>query len=147
MRYKISIGADHRGFALKEAIRQSAQFGDLGITWIDEGTYTPDRTDYPLFSQKVVQSMQAETSDLGVLLCGSGAGAAIAANRFPGIYAAVVWNESVTRMTKEDDNVNVLVLPADFVDEALAIKLIIIWLSARFKGGRYQERLDMIDRK
>jgi ribose 5-phosphate isomerase B len=79
-------------------------------------------------------------------LCGSGVGMSIAANRHPGIFAALAWNQEVARQCKEDDNANVLVLPADFISEDQMMGIIMAWLGARFKGGRYQERIKMIDK-
>lgn len=145
MKYKIAIGTDHRGYDLKQAIIKVEQWGNDAIEWIDVGTMTSERTDYPMYADLVVEALAMGEADLGILLCGSGIGMAVAANRFPGIFAGVVWNEDVARMAKEDDNINVLVLPADFIDKDVAFKLIGAWLSARFKGGRYEERLAMID--
>lgn len=144
MNYRIAIGVDHRGFVLKNALLK--ELLDL-VTWIDVGTFSPERTDYPVFAQKVVHLIQTGETDCGVLACGSGIGIAIAANRYPHIYAGVVWNEVVARSAKEDDNVNILVLPADCISVDLAASLIRIWLTAEFKGGRYQKRLDMIDKE
>ena len=138
---KISIGADHRGFQLKETIVK--HFPQL--EWIDQGTHTPERTDYPVYAQRVSKDVLEHRADVGILLCGSGVGVAMAANRFKGIYAAVCWNDTLARIAKEDDGSNVLVLPADFVAKEDAFLIVSAWLSATFKGGRYQERLAMID--
>lgn len=145
MHYTIAIGADHRGYEIKKYIIEHAKLGNDTITWIDEGTYSSERTDYPIYAEKVVHAMKSGKADRGVLLCGSGVGIAIAANRHEGVYAGVVWNEETARLAKEDDNVNVLVLPANFIDDQQAVELIERWLSAIFKGGRYQERISMID--
>ena len=85
-------------------------------------------------------------AERGILLCGSGIGMVIAANRFKGIYAALCWNEAIARVAREDDGSNLLVLPSDFVHEDDAVALVQVWLKAAFKGGRYQVRLDMLDR-
>jgi len=138
---KISIGADHRGFELKEAIKK--HFGT--IEWVDVGTHDTERTDYPIYAQRVVQDIANATSELGILICGSGAGIAMAANRSKGIYAAVCWNPDVARVVREHDAMNVLVLPADFVTADGAYAIIDAWLKAEFKGGRYAERLGMMD--
>lgn len=143
---KIVIGADHRGFAFKELIKEIVVDIDLTpIEWIDVGAFTSDRSDYPEFAIKASHEMIQDHADRGVLLCGSGIGMAIAANRFPGIYAAVAWNNESARVGREDDNSNVLVIPTDFVDGEQAIEMLRIWLRTEFKHGRYQERLDMID--
>ncbi len=145
MQYRIALGADHRGFALKELLRQKSAFGQHTIVWHDEGTYSPERTDYPLFAHKVIERLLNSEVDLAILTCGSGIGESIAANRFTKVYAGLVWQPEVARMAKEDDNVNVLILPADYITIDTAIACIEAWLSATFKGGRYQERLAMIE--
>ena len=138
---KISIGADHRGFALKTRIVDHFDEHE----WLDVGCYAPQRTDYPLFAKRVCQDVLDGTADRGVLLCGSGVGMSVAANRHPKIYAALCWNAEIARMAREDDGTNVLVLPADFVDVETAFNMLDIWLTAEFKGGLYQRRLEMID--
>jgi len=100
---KIAIGADHNGFAAKKYIQQ--QLPD--IDWLDVGTFNEERTDYPIFAKKVSKAILNGEAQEGVLLCGTGVGMAIAANRFPGIYAGLAWNEEIARLSKEDDNVNI----------------------------------------
>lgn len=138
---KISIGADHRGFQLKTKIMQYFDQHE----WLDVGTHSEQRTDYPIYAKLVCQDIQSNEAERGILLCGSGVGICIAANRFKGVYAALCWNSDVARMAVEDDGANVLVLPADFVSEEQAISIIKAWLQSTFKGGLYQRRLEMID--
>jgi ribose 5-phosphate isomerase B len=138
---KIAIGADHRGFAHKEYIR--AQYTD--ILWTDVGAYDNQRSDYPLFSHAVCSVMQSGSVDKGILLCATGVGMAIAANRFAGIYAAVAWNAQIARLSVEHDKVNLLVLPADYVSSEQVVAIIDAWLAADFLGDRYQKRVDLID--
>lgn len=137
----IAIGADHRGFAYKEFIKK--QFP--AIEWHDVGADSAERSDYPAFSTLVCDLILQGKVQAGVLICGSGVGMAIAANRYKNIYAGVVWNEQVACVGKEDDNVNVLVIPSDFVTQEMAVACIKAWMGASFKHGRYQERIDMID--
>ena len=118
---------------------------DQSISWIDVGAFNEERSDYPLFAQLVCKEIVQGNAKFGVLVCGTGVGMAIAANRFRGIYAALAWNEHVARLSKEDDNANVLVLPSDFVSPEESIAMIRAWLSAKFQAGRYQQRLAMID--
>ena len=139
---KIIIGADHRGFKLKQTLINHFKQYD----WNDVGTDSEQRTDYPIYAQRVCQALKKKEAQQGILICGSGIGASIAANRVPGIYAALVWSLEVARVAKEDDGANILVLPADFVSVQIAIEMINTWLGASFKGGHYQDRLDMIDR-
>ncbi len=136
----IALGADHRGYALKEFLKQN-----LAYDWIDVGTMSDQRTDYPLFAYAVVDRIIRKEARCGILICGSGAGMTIAANRYQTMRAATVWNVEVARAVKADDNCNILVIPADFVSNEDAIELIQIWQKTEFKGGHYQERLLMID--
>ena len=145
MKIQVGIAADHRGFALKELLKYEVAFGDLEVTWHDVGCFSAERTDYPLFAHKIVQALQRKEISCAVVLCGSGIGMAIAANRFKHVYAGVAWNPDVARAAKEDDNVNVLSIPADYVDSALMREIVQAWLTAQFKGGRYAERLSMVD--
>lgn len=142
---KIALGTDHRGFVLKELLKKNAYIAGKEITWIDCGAYDATRSDYPVFVSKVCAALDSKSADYGILLCGSGVGMSIAANRHPGIFAALAWNPDVARQCKEDDNANVLVLPADFISENQMMAMIAAWLGATFKGGRYQERIKMID--
>jgi ribose 5-phosphate isomerase B len=140
---KIGIGTDHRGFLHKEFIKQHMP----SIEWIDVGTFDQERTDYPIFSDYVIDLMITHAVDAGVLICGSGGGMAIAANRHEKIYAVVAWNDEVARRCKQEDNANVLVLPADFISCDQAVGIVTVWLAQKFKGGRYAERIAMIDKK
>ena len=114
------------------------------IEWIDVGTDNEDRTDYPLFSDKVVAEMIAGTVQYGVLICGTGGGMAIAANRHKNMYAVVAWNKEVAQRCKQEDNANILVLPSDFISCDDAVAMIKNWLEQEFKGGRYAQRIAMI---
>jgi ribose 5-phosphate isomerase B len=138
---KITIGSDHRGYALKEAIKNSFDYN-----WIDVGADSDQRVDYPDFAHKVSKLVLAGEVESGILICGSGVGMSIAANRHKGIYAALCWSPEVSRVAREHDNANILVLASDFVLDDLAREIVRSWLQAEFLGGRYQERLDMIDR-
>ncbi len=138
---KISIGADHRGLTLKKAIIE--HFGEHDF--LDVGTFNQERTDYPIFAKKVCVDVLNDKAQLGILICGSGVGMSIAANRHKKIYAALCWLPEVARCAKAHDDANVLVLPADFISSEVAIKIIVTWLDAKFEGGRYQNRLNIID--
>lgn len=138
---KIAIGADHRGFAYKQQIMQHF----LDIEWIDIGSDSHERSDYPIFAHAVSKKVVTKEVQYGVLLCGTGIGMVIAANRHPGIYAGLAWNDQVARRAKEDDNINVLVLPADYISFEDACSMITAWIFATYRSGRYQVRLDLID--
>lgn len=146
---KIIIATDHRGFALKEYLKTvptvSSDTTIFSISWVDVGAFTAERSDYPVFAQQAIKKMHEEVVDGAVLLCGSGNGMAIAANRFKGVFACVAWNPQIAQQAKEDDNCNVLVIPADYVTQKEIIFIISFWLNAQFKGGRYAERLALLD--
>lgn len=138
---KIIIGSDHRGFDLKQSfINNYTEF-----QWIDVGTESSQRVDYPVFAKKACKQILNGQAECGILICGSGIGMSVAANRFKGIYAGLCWNEKVATSARQDDGINVLVLPADFVSEGEAFLMFEAWKNAKFKGEQYQQRLLMID--
>lgn len=142
----IAIGADHRGYRYKMSLINRFKLADHTINWIDVGTYDEVRTDYPAYAKSVCEQIEDGSAQCGILICGTGAGMAVVANRYKGIYAAVAWNEQVAQLSKEYDNVNVLVIPADFVTEQEAHAMVRVWLEASFLEGRYQSRISMIDK-
>ena len=137
----LAIGSDHRGYALKTYLQKALPQHQ----WLDVGAHHEQRSDYPDFATQVCQALLQGDVERGILICGSGIGMAIAANRMPGIYAALCWNEVVARLASEHDGANILVLPSDFVTHEQALAIVQAWLGATFRGGRYQERLDRID--
>lgn len=143
---KIAIGADHRGFEHKEYIKKYTRINNVSIEWIDVGVYTTERSDYPLYASHVAELVTTSAVGRGILVCGSGIGMAIVANRYNGVYAGVVWNEEVARFAAEHDKVNVLSIPSDFVSEKEAVLVVQTWLTSHFLGGRYQQRIDLIDK-
>ncbi|MFT6765271.1 MAG: ribose 5-phosphate isomerase B [Alteromonas naphthalenivorans] len=140
---KIAIGTDHRGFELKNHLIQSMHIDS--IVWVDVGCESANNCDFPLYAQEVAKKVQDKKVDGGVLLCGSGVGMSIAANRFKGVYAALAWNIEIAKLSKEHDNANILVLPTSYISLDDALAMIRVWYKAKFLGGRYQERLTMID--
>jgi ribose 5-phosphate isomerase B len=139
---KLTIGSDHRGHALKKYLIESLP----EVDWFDVGTDSESRVDYPEFAHKVCSEViSGSTDDRGILICGSGIGMSIAANRFPGIYAALCWDKDIAQVARMHDLANVLVLPADFISYEDSLSIVEHWLKTDFLGGRYQSRLDMID--
>lgn len=138
----IAIGCDHGGYKLKEEIKKYLE--EKEITYIDIGTYTEERTDYPIYAQKVAEKILNQECDKGILVCRSGAGMTIVANKFKGIRAANIHNEEEAKFAKADDNINVIALGGDYLTVNEAICIIRNWLGTEFKGGKYQERLEMI---
>jgi ribose 5-phosphate isomerase B len=143
---KIAIGADHRGYAYKEFIKKNLSINTYNIELIDVGAYSDERSDYPIFAQAVARNIQEYVADQGILICGTGIGMVIAANRLRGVYAGIAWNKEVAAIIKEHDNVNILVLPSDFVKLEDSMEIVHAWQQAQFKGGRYQHRIDLIDK-
>jgi ribose 5-phosphate isomerase B len=139
---KIAIGADHAGFELKQKVKQ--HLIDKGLQVDDKGTNTPESVDYPDFARKVGEDVVAKNADLGILICGTGIGMSMAANKIPGIRAANVSNEFEAQMSREHNDANVLTLGARVLDEPLAFKLVDKWLETQFAGGRHQLRVDKI---
>lgn len=139
----IALGSDHGGFKLKEEIK--VFLDETDIKYKDFGTYDEERTDYPIYAEKVSKSIQKKECDVGILICKSGAGMVITANKFKGIRATIGFNKEVTMASKADDNVNVLVLPSEYINISQAVSIVRVWLATEFKNGRYEERLQMIE--
>jgi ribose 5-phosphate isomerase B len=139
---KISLGADHAGYLLKDSIRQYVM--ERGYQVIDEGTNTPDSVDYPDIAQKVAEDVASGRVERGILVCGSGIGMAIAANKVQGIRAANVSNIYEAQMSREHNDLNVLTLGARIPEEADAMHIVQIWLDTPFSGGRHAGRLNKI---
>jgi ribose 5-phosphate isomerase B len=139
---KIALGADHAGFELKDKIRQ--HLVDKGIAIDDRGTNSSESVDYPDYARAVAEQVAARKVDWGILVCGSGIGMAIAANKVPGVRAANVTTEVEAQLSREHNNANVLALGARFLDEARALKIVDRWLSTSFAGGRHERRVEKI---
>ena len=139
----IAIGSDHGGYKLKEEIKK--YFDEKGIEYRDIGTDSEERTDYPIYAKKVAQAVQSKECEGGILLCRSGYGMTVVANKFKGIRAASISNEEAAKFAKADDDINVITLGGDYLTINEAICIIRNWLATEFKGGRYAERLEMIN--
>jgi len=139
MKKKVFIASDHAGFKLKEEILKVNK--DL----IDDlGTDSMERVDYPDFAKSLIKNMQNNKESMGILICGTGNGMAIAANRHLNIRAGLVFNAEITKLIREHNNANVLVLPGRFIDIQEALKCVDIFLSTKFESGRHKKRIDMI---
>ena len=139
----IAIGSDHGVYKLKEEIKK--YFDEKGIEYRDFGTDSEERTDYPIYAKKVAQAVQSKECEGGILLCRSGYGMTVVANKFKGIRAASISNEEAAKFAKADDDINVITLGGDYLTINEAICIIRNWLATEFKGGRYAERLEMIN--
>ncbi len=139
---KIALGADHAGYILKDHIRQYVI--GRGHQVVDEGTNTSDSVDYPDFAQKVAEDVATGRVDRGILVCGSGIGMAIAANKVPGIRAANISSAYEAQMSREHNDLNVLTLGARILQEPDAMHIVQIWLDTPFSGGRHAGRIGKI---
>ena len=139
----ISAGADHGGFELKDKL--VAMLRKEGYEVIDNGTNSPDSVDYPDFAQAVARDILEKRADFGLLVCGSGIGISIAANRFKGIRAALVTNEDYARLSRQHNNANIIALGGRFTSYEDAEKWLKIFLSTPFEGGRHERRIEKID--
>jgi ribose 5-phosphate isomerase B len=140
---KIAIGADHAGFELKQQIRDHLQ--RKGIDVLDEGTESPDSVDYPDYALKVGEDVTCHRADLGILVCGTGIGMSIAANKVPGIRAARAVSESDAQLSREHNDANVLTLGARVTASDLAQRIVDVWLKTPFLGERHARRVGKID--
>jgi ribose 5-phosphate isomerase B len=141
----IPIGSDHAGFQLKERLVEELRA--LGYEPLDLGTYSPESTDYPDYAHSVASKVEHHDANQGVLLCGSGLGMSYAANRHPGVRAAVAWSPEIARLAREHNDANILILPARFVSEDEGIDILKTWLDTQFAGGRHSRRVEKIDRE
>jgi ribose 5-phosphate isomerase B len=139
---KVAIAADHAGYELKQKIREWLSHD--GIEFQDEGTASPEPVDYPDFAGRVAEAVSSGRADRGILVCGSGIGMAIAANKVPGIRAANVTSGDQARMSREHNNANVLALGARILDTERAREIVDAFLRTQFAGGRHQRRVDKI---
>ncbi len=138
----IVLGSDHGGLELKEAVK--ATLVARGMAVDDYGTDNGDSVDYPDFAEKVADAVSRGAASLGILVCGTGIGMSIVANKFPGVRAALVTDEFMAQMAKEHNNANILVLGGRVLSVKKALKMVNLWLDTAYAGGRHQRRLDKI---
>lgn len=142
MKQKIYIACDHGGYALKEQLVKTLLDH---VEWVDLGTDSEERTDFPIYANKMAEILKDAPKDQkAVLICGSGIGISIAANRHKWVHAALCVNEEMAKLAREHNNANVLVLGGRFIDFDEAEKCLNAFLNTEFGGGRYAERFDMI---
>jgi ribose 5-phosphate isomerase B len=140
---KIAIGSDHAGFELKEKLR--TYLLKKGIELKDFGTYSADRADYPDFAHPVAEAVETKKSDFGIVICGSGNGVNMTANRHHGVRSALCWNAEIATLARQHNDANVMALPARFMDEKEAEKCIDAFISTPFEGGRHTDRVKKIE--
>jgi len=139
---KIAIASDHAGFEEKERLKPL--LNELGIQFEDLGTGSPESVDYPDYARKVADEVAQGNVDQGILVCGSGTGMAIAANKVPGVRAAVAWSDEIARLAREHNDANVLSIAARFTPFEQISKIVRAWFAAKFDGGRHARRVEKI---
>jgi len=139
---KIAIGSDHAGFLLKEKLKSYLK--EKGFDVMDFGTYSEERADYPDFAHPVAISVEKKEVDFGLLMCGSGNGINMTANKHKGIRAALCWNADIAALARQHNDANILTLPARFISEDEAKKSVDVFFSTSFEGGRHTERVNKI---
>ena len=145
MKFKeIAIGCDHAGFTLKECIKKYLNENKLEIN--DFGTFSEDSTDYAEYAHLVANYVNKEEDIVGILICGSGNGISMAANKHIGIRAALCWDSEIAKLARQHNNANIISLPARYISEENAIEIVKVFLNEDFEGGRHQRRVIKIDK-
>lgn len=139
----IAVGSDHGGYEYKGLITK--YLNEKGVEVIDVGTYTKESCDYPEIARKVTTLIQDNKAEKGILICGSGIGMSIVANKAKGIRAALCSETTSARLSREHNNANVLCLGQRLIGETLALEIVKTWLDTEFLGGRHQHRVDIIE--
>lgn len=139
---KVAVGCDHGGFVLKARVVSTLK--SLGAEVVDFGCFDESSVDYPEYGEKVARAVAEGVCELGVIMCGTGIGISIAANKFKGIRAAVVTNTYMAKLTKNHNNANIIALGGRVINQDEAEEIVKAWYTAEYEGGRHQRRLDMI---
>ena len=139
---KISLASDHAGFNLKEIIKKKLIKNKVKV--LDFGPYNKDSVDYPDYAKKVARNISSKKTNMGILVCGSGTGMAMSANKLRKIRAAVCYNPVSTRLSRTHNNANILALGSRLTNKKEALKLVNIFLSTKFEGGRHLRRIKKI---
>jgi len=140
---KIAIGGDHAGFEYKEKLKAFLIDNDIEV--MDVGPFDTSSVDYPDFAHPVANMVEDQSVDFGILICGSGNGVAITANKHKGVRAALCWEESLAALARQHNNANILCLPSRFVSYELAESMAKIYIETPFEGGRHENRVNKID--
>ena len=140
---KIAVASDHRGFQVKQNILR--QLADMGHEVVDLGPDTTNRVDYPDYASKVAKAIIEHQVDRGILVCGTGIGMSIAANRYHGVRAALCHDDMTAEMSRRHNDSNVLCLSADLLGEQLISRMTEVWVKTAVEGGRHQERLERLE--
>lgn len=142
MNKKIALASDHAGFEEKEKLKKTLD--EIGVEYEDLGTTSLDSVDYPDYARKVGEAVASGKVEQGILVCGSGIGVAIAANKIHGVRAAQAWNEETARLARRHNDANVLTIGARVIPETEIPKIVKAWFEADFEGGRHEKRIEKI---
>ena len=136
----IAVGCDHAGFPLKQPVIQFLK--KKGYEILDFGTNSPDSVDYPDFAHPAALAVESGKAEFGVLMCGSGTGVAVTANKHQGIRCALCWKTDIAALARQHNNANMIALPARFISKRLALTLLEVFLNTEFEGGRHATRVN-----
>lgn len=139
---KIAIGNDHAGTIYKKEIANLLE--SKGIKVINYGTDSEESVDYPDFVHPVANDVESKVVDMGIIICGSGNGASMAANKHSGIRSAICWDTELAKLARQHNNANILSIPSRFVSKEKALEMVEVFLETGFEGGRHQKRIDKI---
>ncbi len=139
---KVAVGSDHAGFDYKEIVKKYLE--DKGYKIIDKGTYSKESVDYPVFGEAVGKAVASGEADMGIVICGTGIGISISANKIPGVRAALCTNEYMARMARKHNNANVLAFGARVLGIDVALGIIDQFFNTEFEGGRHERRVNLI---
>ncbi len=140
---RIALASDHAGYAEKERLKEV--LSELGVEFDDLGTVSEESVDYPDYARKVAEQVAQGRVEQGLLVCGSGTGMAITANKVPGVRAAVAWSEETARLARQHNDANVLAIGARTTPDGDIPKIVRAWFAAEFQGGRHAERVEKIN--
>jgi len=139
---EIPIGSDHGGFELKQYLIQN--LSKEGYIFKDLGTYSEDSVDYPDFIHPVAKNINESVNQFGIIVCGSGQGASMTANKYPNVRAALCWDLTQAKLTRQHNNANIISLPGRFLDFEVAKEMVTVFLNEKFEGGRHMNRINKI---
>ncbi len=139
---KILIGSDHAGFELKEILKP--HLTKAGYEVEDYGTFSTESMDYPDVAHPLAHDIQSGKAVRGILICGSGNGVSMVANKYPGVRAALCWNKELASLARQHNNANILTLPARFIEADLAVEMVEVFLHTDFEGGRHERRVQKV---
>ncbi|HHG73469.1 MAG TPA: ribose 5-phosphate isomerase B [Persephonella sp.] len=139
---KVAVGSDHAGFDYKEIVKKYLE--EKGYQVIDKGTYSKESVDYPVFGEAVGKAVASGEADMGIVICGTGIGISISANKVPGVRAALCTNEYMARMARKHNNANILAFGARVLGIDVALGIVDQFFSTQFEGGRHERRVNLI---